>query len=358
MAYQRLGTPISQLVTNGASIAVDVVAYPAGRQPMVLGRLAPGQSQSFNMVAGDSVRAFNPATRAELASFVAGKGPMTIPGGRGAPASFAPQPTSPAPTYGAGGGGGSSTILTMPLDDADQSSLARIRARLKIISGLAIKLHDVVEHGNRDLQGRMRVSLRPNQPQKKGAAPPAPEPDHQRFNQVRDALIPMLKTVRDAAKEISVHMVMGNLTSEEQRLLAVDLTLVLDKLKEALEAIESFRVIEVYPPLPPTGCCCCTSPPPPDPVVMHALLNDRMIASYVGEIKKNLDTDGLNLSNMKIKMSADLGGSFTVGGNSELGFDNAGGTKTSRAAVGGAGDPPAYAAPIPSGPPAAPISYE
>jgi len=360
MAYQRLGAPISQLVTNGASIAVDVVAFPAGRQPLVLGRLAPGQAQSFTVVAGDSIRAFNPATRAELASFIAGKGPMTIPGGHGAPAMFAPQPASPAPSYG-GGGGGSATIVTMPLDDADPSSIGKIRSRLKLISGHAINMNDVVESGNRDMQGRMRVNLRPNQTQKNGAAPLATEPDRQRFNQIRDALIPMLKTVRDAAKEISVHMVMGNLTAEEQRMLAVDLTLVLDKLKEAFQAIESFRVIEVYPPLPSAGCCSST--PPPDPVVMHALVNDRMIASYLAEIKKNLDTDGLNLSNMKIKMSADLGGSFTVGGNSQLGFDNAAREKTVRAtaaasAAAGADVPPAYVPPNYGVAPPAPTTYE
>jgi len=364
MSYVRLNAPLSETITNASGGAVDIVAYPAGRQPAVLGRLAPGQTQSFAVVEGDPVCAFDPVTRVELCRFVAGHGPFVV-GGRGGPSSSSSSVYLP---------GGSSTALavrppTMPVPGGgDGTSTGKVKSRLSAIGNAAGQLRSMMDHANSDFRGRMHVSLRPGRtpggPHK--APPPGGDPDRNKFEQLRVAVKGRLNFIRDAAKEVSVHLVMGDVPPEDQRSISVELTLTLDKVKAALGAIESFRVVEVYPPLPGNECCLalCCGAPPPDPVVPHSLINDPEIGNCIAEIKHHLDTENLNLSNMKVRMSADLGGSFTVGGSADLGYDNSARERTMRATSAMASMmPPApvqeklptYSTPLTAGPP--PPSY-
>ena len=326
---------VTEPVTNNSGVAIDVVAYPVGRPPAVLGRLNPGQTQSFTMVSGDVIKAFDPATHQSLGDYRAGTGAIVVGGaaspygGSPYPAASSPytpsSPTSPAPPLVLSAS--SSAVLTVsPLDNP---SIVKIKDLLQ----------NTIAHQSKALIAQFETLGSETRNQFLCERPPRPphmiQAQEKRYLDFRQMVINTLKIIREAAKEVSVHLIMGDITADQQRSIALDLTLSLDKLKEAFSLIEKHEMLEVYPPKKQKDCCtyccgACCSRGPSDPTVIHKLTDDPTLAGLLNEIKKNLDTEGLNLDNMKVKMT-DLGGSFTVGGKSDVGFDNSAKERAMRA---------------------------
>jgi len=322
---------VTEPVTNNSGVPIDVVAYPAGRPPAVLGRLNPGQTQSFMMVSGDVIKAFDPATHQALGDFRAGTGAIVVGGAASAsspygassyPSASSPYPPSSPTSPTLQSSSSSAVLLVSPLDNP---SIVKIKDLLQnVIATQSKALIAQFETLASEMRGQIQCTRPPRPPNMIQA-------QERRYLDFRQMVINILKLIREAAKEISVHLIMGDITADQQRSIALDLTLALDKLKEAFNLIEKHEMLEVYPPKEKSCCCCCCcGNGPGDPIVVHKLTDDPTLAGVLGEIKKNLDTEGLNLDNMKVKMT-DLGGSFTVGGKSDVGFDNSAKERAMRA---------------------------
>ena len=354
-------------VVNRTGNVVQLVAYPAGRGAVVLLQLAPFGSGQVKALQGDLVRAIEPASNSVLGEFTAGRGTMVIgnypangaapsygyppapgmSGGWGPPppqnngwaqqAPRAPPPTSSAPTAAPAAVDDGASAGTA----AAGSLKARIQGMLQRLRSQSRSLTDLVETESQQLKETLRTIAvaasaaakqpkRPADKKKKGndlvsnvADIPGQATFETRWRAFVDNVRGRLKSMKLLSKEMSVNMIMGQMDPEEHRGMSAELALMMDGIREALQLVDQCRIsATVAPPPAAAGGCCSAGGQEEEPrELVYTLIDDISIQAYLSDIRQNFNVKDLNLGNMKIALGSDLGGTYTVGGQTNFSYD-------------------------------------
>ena len=355
-----------------------MVAYPAGRGSVLLLQLAPYGSGQVKALQGDIVRAIEPSSNSVLGEFTAGRGTMVVgnypasaaapsygyppppsgmPGGWGPPppqtygwappvaqaAAFAQVPRAPAPNTPAPAPAASAAADATTDDDGSAGSTlkTRIQGMMQRLRSQSRALSNLVESETLQLKETLRTiavaaSASAKQPkQKKGgkkngndltskvADIPGQATFEARWRAFLDGVRGRLKSMKLLSKEMSVNMVMGQMSPEDHKSMSAELALMLDGIREALQLVDQCRISATVaaPPAAPAGCCGGAEEEEEPRELAYALTDDISSQAYLSDIRQNFNVKDLNLGNMKIALGSDLGGTYTVGGQTNFSYD-------------------------------------
>ena len=358
-----------------------MVAYPAGRGSVLLLQLAPYGSGQVKALQGDILRAIEPSSNGVLAEFTAGSGPFFVvdnsngaypaaapsygypppptgmPGGWGPPppqnygwappvapaAAFAQVPRAPAPNTPAPAPAAAAAAAATDDDGSAGSTLkTRIQGMMQRLRSQSRALSNLVESETLQLKETLRTiavaaSAAAKQPKKKKkegkkngndltskvADIPGQATFEARWRAFLDGVRGRLKSMKLLSKEMSVNMVMGQMSPEDHKSMSAELALMMDGIREALQLVDQCRISATVaaPPAAPAGCCGAAEEEEEPRELAYALTDDISIQAYLSDIRQNFNVKDLNLGNMKIALGSDLGGTYTVGGQTNFSYD-------------------------------------